>query len=442
MSDSDDAGTVNGDGGDDALEQDQGQKPKRPLDDLLAIYEVDEARREERLKKFLEASNLGRALYSNEAGDPVLRDSVAAFIDELGFADRVSTLNNEELGEDIKRYDSVRLSLSDPGRYWDDYWRVVYFSDNVGVAMPVNDKDQDGGLSMVLGIAAEYQLELSIGGRFVRGGITRGALYADHSFITGEALVCAVLLEKSHAIYPRIVLDQKCRDLAANQIAEWAEAGAQLEIRGLDPQQLLLRNGDDVVLNYLGLLVTDSDWNVEACLALHRDWIRQKLGQFEDNEKVVAKYRWVADYHDFFVTQVAWFPEYVLGSNQEHHFASFSYDWLHAGPDARPVSAEILACFEQECAKVDIAHLTSLGRDEVTLDEVEMDTCVPGFFRGAAEGDRVIDSIRHSCELLIADCDQNPKADVGPELLQIVHDCQLVVDAAPSAAFRLSGDHN
>ncbi|OBJ18110.1 hypothetical protein A9W93_19850 [Mycobacterium colombiense] len=356
----------------------------------------------------------------------------------MGFADRVNKLTDEELREDIERYDSVRLSLSDPTRYWDDYWRVVYFSDNVGLAMPINEKDHDGGLSMVLGTVAEYQLELALGGRFVRGGITRGALYADHSFITGEALVCAVLLEKK-AIYPRIVLDQKCRDLAIQEIKVWAEAGAQLELRKLDPQQLLLRDGEDVVLNYLGLLLTGEDWNVELCLVLHRDWVRQKLDRYKDNDKLAAKYRWVADYHDFFVTQVAWFPQYLIGSDQEHRFASFSLDWLAAGLDARPVSSEILARFEHECAKTDISHLTRGIRDEVTLDEVEMDTTVPGFLRGAAKGDRVRNSIRHSCELLMADCDQDVVADVGPGIAQIVQDSQLIVEAAPSAAFRLSG---
>ncbi|RFZ10238.1 hypothetical protein VIMS_03594 [Mycobacterium marinum] len=415
------------------------EKPQGPLDNLKARYRADQDKRDEREQKFLEERNAGRALYSNGVGDPVLRDSVAAFIDELGFAERVSTLTDEDLQSDVERYDSVRLSLSHPGRYWDDYWRVVYFSDNVGVAMPIVDDDQDGGLSMVVGTVGEYQLKLAIGGRFVRGGITRGDLYADHSFITGEALVTAVLLEKN-AIYPRIVLDQKCRDLAMMQIQQWAEVGAQFEIRRLDPQQLLIRDGENLTLSYLGLLLTEEDQPVEVFLALHRDWVRQKLEQYKGSEKLTAKYRWVADYHDFFVTQVMWFPQYRVGSNQEHQFASISFDWLDApGVTSHRVPAEVLDRFEHECAKADIAFLTSSDHEEVTLDEAENESVVPAFFRGAAAGDRVLNSIRHSCELLSTDGDQDFVADIGPRIGQIVQDAQLIVAAAPDADYRLSG---
>jgi hypothetical protein len=367
----------------------------------------------------------------------VLRDSVAAFVDELGFAERMNTLTDEELQGDVERYDNVRLSFSHRGRYWDDYWRVVYFSDNVGVAMPIIDDDDDGGLSMVVGPVGQYQLELALGGRFVRGGITRGALYADHSFITGEALVSAVLLEKN-AIYPRIVIDQNCRDLAMMQIEQWAEVGAQFEIRRLDPQQLLIRDGESVTLSYLSLLLTNEDWNVEVCLALHRDWVRQKLDQHKNSEKLAAKYRWVADYHDFFVTQVVWFPQYLVGSNQQHQFASFSLDWLEApGVDAHRVTTEVLDRFEHECAKADIAFLTSLDHKEVTLEEAENKSVMPDIFRGTT-GSRVLDSIRHSCELLSIKGDQDFIATIGPRIGQIVEDARLVVTAAPDAGSRLS----
>lgn len=122
-----------------------------------------------------------------------------AFIDKLGFAECVSTLTDDELRDDLLRYDDARLQLSDPRLDWDESMRILYFSDNVGPGLPVRFRAGDdsdgyhdgGGLGLVLGVVAAYQLHLALEGRFVRGGITRGPLYADNSFITGKDLVDA-----------------------------------------------------------------------------------------------------------------------------------------------------------------------------------------------------------------------------------------------------------
>ena len=69
--------------------------------------------------------------------------------------------------------------------------------------------------------------------------------------------------------------------------------GAVPLMRTCDIQRLLLRDGDRVIVNCLGeLLSTDPDWYVDAALKVHADHIRQKLEGHRQNEKMLAKYRW------------------------------------------------------------------------------------------------------------------------------------------------------
>ena len=90
----------------DSNEDSRRERPIRSISDIEAVYAADRARREQRVKDFFESRDTGRALYRDESGEPVLRDSIAAFVDELGFAQRVSTLTDDELREHILRYDA------------------------------------------------------------------------------------------------------------------------------------------------------------------------------------------------------------------------------------------------------------------------------------------------------------------------------------------------
>jgi hypothetical protein len=115
----------------------------------------------------------------------------------------------------------------------------------------------------------------------VRGGIARGPLYADHSFITGEALVRAVVLEKDDTVFPRILLDQKCSELAMEDFAgSNPEPGGPLFFfRTAHAQRLLLREGDHVFVSYLAVVLVDEypDLPIDFVLQRHRDQVREAL---------------------------------------------------------------------------------------------------------------------------------------------------------------------
>jgi hypothetical protein len=428
----------------DSQEPDDSQEPEeRSTSDITARYAADRARRKQRVDEFFKSRDAGRALYCRDAGNVVLRDSIAAFVDELGFAQRVSALTDEDLREDVLCYDDARLQLSNPGHDWDEYMRILYFSDNVGIGLPIRDDDIDGGLAMVLGVVAAYQLQLALDGRFVRGGITRGPLYADNSFITGKALVDAVVLEKDHAVWPRVLVDQACCELAMKQIDDFDEVGAVPLMRTCDVQRLLLRDGDRVIVNYLGeLLSTDPDWYIDAALKVHADHIKHKLDEHRQNEKVLVKYQWAAEYHDFFVTQVTWFPEYVIGSQQTRDFASFSLGWLRAdqaiGP-VRPVPEEVIERFERQCARADVGQIVALRDSGAPATESEKEE-EQDPVDVVAEIEPVVGSIQHSCDALITPCEQlSVPPGYAVDVRVLVEGCRTALAELPKVLWTYRG---
>lgn len=254
------------------------------------------------------ADELGRELYSDAGGQPALRDSIVAFVDELGFSARLQDLTPEALRDDVTRYDAVRSNFSARAGEGSERLRVLYFSDNVGLAMPVNATPA-ASLAHVLGSVAKYQMELTLGGRFSRGGITRGEIYADYSFITGAALVRAVEIEKK-ARYPRIVVDQSCVD-----ILEEPSPMPTLSAGAIECRRLLLRDDDKVIVNYLETLQTPGfpNWRIPFVLENHRDYATQGIEHNRGDDDLLAKYRWVAEYHDHFVSVTPGLQEFMIG---------------------------------------------------------------------------------------------------------------------------------
>jgi hypothetical protein len=102
-----------------------------------------------------------------------------------------------------------QVSLLDRFRWFlhDDEWegqtqRFLSFSDNVVLGVPINASSPGGyGLGILLGWIHAYQVNMTNNGLFLRGGIAAGDLYVVDRFVTGPALVDAVVIEEEVAIY-------------------------------------------------------------------------------------------------------------------------------------------------------------------------------------------------------------------------------------------------
>jgi hypothetical protein len=355
--------------------------------DYEARYKAWQERRSERIKLTERLREEGRELYETPPG-PTLRDSIAAFVDELGFSVRVKNLSNEDLRRDIGIYDDARARLSNPLVLHDEELRVLFFSDNVGLAKPVGADYPANDLLGVLLLLADYQLNMTLNDRFVRGGVTRGDLYADNSWITGDALVQAYELESKTAVYPRVLIDEGCQALAMDDFAPHDPLFFLNRLS--DAQNLLLRDGDRVILSYLGLLLLDEyiDLPVDAALAAHRRQIMSNLSQ-DRGRHINEKYEWVAAYHDFFVTQVIWYPEYVIGRRHNRHFASFNVSWMSDLLGPSPATLLLVRNFEKLCAEMD-----AVAAAEV-VEPVDQEAA-------QAENGPLLRSIEYNCRALLA----------------------------------------
>jgi hypothetical protein len=244
----------------------------------------------------------GRALYTDSEGRPTLLPSFALYLDELGAKDRLLNLTNDELREDLQNYDDLRWFLHDEANWDQETQRALFFSDNVIVAAPIRPEDDcsDLGLFFQVFSAATYQLNMAIRGRFLRGGMAAGDLYADHSFVTGAALVRAVLLEEHVANTPRVLLDEVCTELARREVASYRSP--EHSAHGT----FLLKDADDkVFVNYLLAASEDEGVNpgvTEIGLRGHRDRVSECMLAAAQVPKVLAKYSWAAAYHNYVVT--------------------------------------------------------------------------------------------------------------------------------------------
>jgi hypothetical protein len=114
-----------------------------------------------------------------------------------------------------------------------------------------------------------------------------------------------------------------------------------------------------IFVNYLGALFgSERRWYTHDALAAHAEAIDRNRERFADDEVIGPKYEWLADYHDYFVTQIYWCPQCVVGSSQSHDFAPltsrFGVDSLLPEPLASGVRRSIV--------QADVRTIVAAGR--------------------------------------------------------------------------------
>lgn len=94
---------------------------------------------------------------------------------------------------------------------------VKFFSDNILLAIILNPNDQNriNKLTKLLNIAGNIQTEVLGYGYLMRGAIVEGAFYHDKKFVYGKALVEAVNIEETIAIYPRIIVQKQIQEVTS-----------------------------------------------------------------------------------------------------------------------------------------------------------------------------------------------------------------------------------
>jgi hypothetical protein len=210
----------------------------------------------------------------------VYEDRLLAFIDILGFSERVlRSGKDQKLGQEILHFFvSLKTLLA---RFQSDDFAVTLFSDTLCVSSrePPNFSSFCCGLSLI----ATSLLGLSY---TVRGAVSRGLLHHKGDIIFGPCLVRAHNLENTLAMFPRIIIDP---DLEVNLDPE----GGLFEPIYADPDGLRCVNYLspvllEVVFRLMGLpaqqLRAEIKANIDRMLSATTD------------ERALQKLRWLHHY--------------------------------------------------------------------------------------------------------------------------------------------------
>jgi hypothetical protein len=225
-----------------------------------------------------------------------------AYVDILGFKERVKVCPPEQVRNDLKFAQRVgRIARgSVPGLR---EFRFKAFSDNVSMSVPVNR----GNLVSFLLHMVQFQAQLANRAVFVRGAIVIGKHFENGGVLFGRGLIRAVELEETTAVWPRIIVDSRIVSLAYR-------LGLYLDTKPLEGDVVpLLRSDYDGIryINYLGHFSQSPQWHdspkeSEKFVGKHRDSVVGELESNQSNPRVLAQYHWLAAYHNSIVSEVGW----------------------------------------------------------------------------------------------------------------------------------------
>jgi len=260
-------------GGDDAETETSNAPGPAPLPAQIerGVAESGRKRRERAAREAARRAE-AREVYSDKSGLPCLRLSFAVYLDALGTSEAMTTLTNRTLRRSLALVEEANTFLHDSD--WEaDLQVFLTFSDSLALGVPVWDNATAGfGLGFILASVQMYQLKLALAGRFLRGGIALGELYADSDTIVGQALVHAVKIEEQVAVVPRVVLDDHCVAVALR------DAGTDFDPRRSEWNADLLVDADGrVFVDYLAAAFVAPRRVARSVLTRHRTQLVKAL---------------------------------------------------------------------------------------------------------------------------------------------------------------------
>jgi hypothetical protein len=206
---------------------------------------------------------------------------IVALIDILGFSDLVESDASSQEPEHLSRLvDSIRKAR-DSNVAKNLYIRA--FSDSIIIAGQLSAKDA----SDIFSATADLQRNFIPQKILIRGAVALGKHYSDADSIYSEALVRAYKLEKEHARFPRVLIDDQLLDWLMNDPG--TSNAAKAAIRSLS-----LKDRDGRV--FIHYLSPDS-------ITAHKDLITS-YNPHELSASVLEKLQWSANYQNYVATSV------------------------------------------------------------------------------------------------------------------------------------------
>jgi len=241
-------------------------------------------------------------------GSPLLLRSVIAFIDVLGYKDLIEKASDSNISQDTlilyrRILDEAYEILEPYTKFMKDFligvpvlknrYEVRGFADSIVIGFPIGDNRTEAVFDRIFSLLAHLQLRMVLNGYFLRGAISVGELHLDNSIVFGKGLLEAQEAEKIYACNPRIILTASTK-----QEVDWNS-----EIICSSPNPYLFRDTDkQIFLNYFEHIMiakTEIGHSYNE-MKRHKEIVEIKLSQYVDQPKILSKYLWIANYHNYY----------------------------------------------------------------------------------------------------------------------------------------------
>ena len=168
-----------------------------------------------------------REIYKGENGNLLFRRSFCAYIDILGFSQKI--VNNDlsffssyltTLKEELKHIENMH-DLS--GKEGLKSFELKIFTDNFVFGHPWYDRYGESELGNIFEVLSHIQYTFIKSKIFVRGAVSVSDLYMDENIVLGPALIESYNLETKKAIYPRIILSDDVVEIVKEHINYYSD---------------------------------------------------------------------------------------------------------------------------------------------------------------------------------------------------------------------------
>lgn len=243
-----------------------------------------------------------REIYKDKDGKLLFRKSFCAYIDILGFSEKIikndlSFFNSylKTLNEELTHIEAMH-DLS--GKEGFKSFELKIFTDNFVFGHPWYDEFGESELGNIFEVLSHIQYTFIKSKIFVRGAISVSGLYMDENIVLGPALIESYKLETEKAIYPRIILSNEVVDIVKKHIDYYSDK----EFSPQNKEYLIDIDGFHFI-NYLFILFYEFEYPTDYIfkeITEHKNVVEECLAMHIDNYKLFDKYSWVAKYHNYF----------------------------------------------------------------------------------------------------------------------------------------------
>lgn len=153
----------------------------------------------------------------NDNHEPEMRPHIVAFLDILGFKERINNFLNHKDQQILSilksALDDSKKRVIDP---FENYFNnsaikinIKQFSDCISISIPYYENEDIfyAKFILLINMLRMYQTLLFNKNIYIRGAISSGKHYEDENMIFSEGLIKSHLIESKKAIYPRILID-------------------------------------------------------------------------------------------------------------------------------------------------------------------------------------------------------------------------------------------